>query len=951
MRVFTELLLITCILIKSSFLAAQSSSLIERQIKYLSGTDSKNTVTWDFFCTGGRKSGIWTKIEVPSCWEQQGFGIYNYGRDYYTYGKDFNYADEKGKYRVEFTVPSEWKEKLVYIVFEGSITDTEVKINGITAGPVHRGAFYRFRYDISDKLNFDGDNFLEVTVSKMSSNQSVNRAERFADYWIFGGIFRPVYLEALPVEHTQRIAIDARADGSFRADIFPGGISGKRELVVEILDDQGGTVETISSKILPKDSVITVNTRIGNPALWTSETPVLYTARIELKNKGTTLYRTTEKFGFRTIEVKHGDGIYINGKRIVMKGINRQSFWPETGRTLNPEINRNDVVLIREMNMNAVRCAHYPPDNEFLYCCDSLGLYVIDELAGWHDAYDTDIGEKLVREMVIRDVNHPSVIFWSNGNEGGHNMDLIDDYSMYDPSGRPVIHAHHRPGHGINGIECNHYPSYATLLSTLKDSLIFMTTEFLHCQNDGGGGAGLNDFWNVMRISEKSAGGFLWAFLDEGVSRTDRNNIIDVNGVNAPDGVLGPHREKEGSFYAIREIYSPIYIPKEEFDLTHIRSIRIQNRYDFINLRNCRFIWKLIDYHSQDDYDPGYTVKHTGKFTSPDIMPGAIGNMSISLPVNYNDYDALMVEAYDPKGNQVMNWTWKITPNREIVEDLRKGLALGPSIIAETDSILTITVNEISIVLSKQSGSLLAAKNLSNKFQNFGNGPQLVSGTAKFESISHYADDDGYVILVQYSGDMNYARWKVYEDGWVELQYEYSLAGNYQFSGISFSFPADHVMSAKWLGNGPYRVWKNRPQGGTFNVWENTFNNTQTGYFPWLYPEFKGYFSDICWMELNTVEGKFLMATDTDDLYIRLFDFYSLPGQIPHPDLPLGDISFLEHIPPTGTKMSMKINSLPEKLGPESEINPVNGTFKRTLYFYFGTLEKEMSNLIDSTND
>lgn len=919
----------------------QSSSLIEKQEEYLSGTDSKNTTTWDFFCTSGRKSGVWSKIEVPSCWEQQGFGLYNFGRDYFTYGEDFKYADEIGIYRFEFNVPSAWEEKLIYLVFEGSLTDTEVKINGNLAGPPHQGAFYQFRYDISDKLNFDGNNLLEVSVSKMSSNESVNKAERYADYWIFGGIFRPVYLEVLPKEYIQRIAIDAKADGSFRADIFPGGISGKRELVVEILDGQGDIVETVSSKILPKDSVITVYTRIENPELWTSETPDLYEARIRLENKEVTIYRTTEKFGFRTIEVKQGEGIYINGRRIVMKGINRQSFWPETGRTLSPEINLNDVLLIKEMNMNAVRCAHYPPDKEFLYYCDSLGLYVIDELAGWHDAYDTETGEKLVREMVIRDVNHPSVIFWSNGNEGGHNRDLIDDYAMYDPSGRTVIHAHHIPGHGINGIECNHYPSYAILLSTLKDSLILMTTEFLHCQNDGGGGAGLNDFWNVMRTSEKSGGGFLWALLDEGVTRTDRNGMIDVNGVNAPDGVLGPHREKEGSFYAIREIYSPIHIPTEDFNLIHIKSIRVQNGYDFTNLKDCRFTWKLIDYHSLRDYDPGYTVKHTGILAGCDIKPGETGDIPISLPLNYYNYDALMLEAYDPFGNQVMNWTWKITSNRETLNDLRKGSELGPSKLEETDSTLTITVNDISIVLSKRNGSLLMAKNLSNRFQNFGNGPQLISGTAKFESINHYVDDDGYIAEVEYSGDMKYARWKVCEDGWVELQYEYSLAGNCNFSGISFNFPEDHVMSAKWLGNGPYRVWKNRLQGGTFNVWENTYNNTQTGYLPWLYPEFKGYFSDICWMELNTVEGKFLMATDTDDLYIRLFDFYSLPGLVPHPDLPVGDISFLEHIPPTGTKMSMKINSLPEKFGPESEINKVNGTFKRTLYFYFGIPEIE----------
>ena len=126
----------------------------EKQIRYLSGTDNKNTVAWDFYCTGGRNSGKWTKIQVPSHWEQQGFGAYNYGRDYKTYGRNFRFADEQGLYKYNFNVPASWKDKQVFIVFEGSMTDTEVKVNGKSAGAIHQGAFYRFKYDITDKISF-----------------------------------------------------------------------------------------------------------------------------------------------------------------------------------------------------------------------------------------------------------------------------------------------------------------------------------------------------------------------------------------------------------------------------------------------------------------------------------------------------------------------------------------------------------------------------------------------------------------------------------------------------------------------------------------------------------------------------------------------------------------------------------------------------------------------------
>ena len=166
---------------KFLFLLVCTSSIAvkaqQKKIQYLSGTDTKRTVQWDFFCTAGRNSGEWRKIEVPSCWEQQGFGNYNYGRDYKTDGKNFRFYDEQGQYKYQFKVPATWKGQNVNIVFDGSMTDTEVKINGKSAGTIHQGAFYRFKYNITDKLFFGKPNLLEATVSKMSADASVNNAE------------------------------------------------------------------------------------------------------------------------------------------------------------------------------------------------------------------------------------------------------------------------------------------------------------------------------------------------------------------------------------------------------------------------------------------------------------------------------------------------------------------------------------------------------------------------------------------------------------------------------------------------------------------------------------------------------------------------------------------------------------------------------------------------------
>ncbi|RYU75330.1 glycoside hydrolase family 2 protein [Hymenobacter persicinus] len=909
-----------------------------RQVQYLSGTDNGHTATWDFFCTGGRRSGTWTTIQVPSCWEQQGFGSYNYGRDYKTYGKNFRFADEKGLYKHRFRVPAGWRQGPVFIVFEGSMTDTEVKLNGQLVGPVHQGAFYRFKYELTDKLRFDAENLLEVTVSKMSAEPTVNNAERLADYWVFGGIFRPVYLEAYPAQFAPHLALDARADGSFVARAELRGLRQSTAVRVDILDAQGRVVGTAAAVAAAADTAVQLRTRLAKPRLWTAETPNLYRARLTLTAAGQPLYQTTERFGFRTIEVRRGRGIFVNGVQIKLKGINRHSFWPETGRTLNDSIQLLDVRLLKEMNLNAVRMAHYPPDAQFLNLCDSLGLYVLDELAGWQKAYSTAAGAKLVREMVRKDLNHPSILFWSNGNEGGTNKNLDDDFAQHDLSRRPVIHAHHRPGNAFNGIDTNHYEDYYSTQKILADSLIYMPTEFLHAQDDGGGGTGLHDFWELHWAAPRSGGGFLWALLDEGLVRTDQRNRIDVNGVNAPDGVLGPHREKEGSFYAIREVFSPIKLNLTELPAKFRGIIPVENRYHFTNLSQCFFQYELVRYRQPGEAFAGSVGGPRGRISSPDVPPLGRGKLSVKLPADWQQYDALLVSAYDAQKNLVYKWSWKIRPNAALlVSIVRPAPAAAPAVqVTESDSVLVLAAAGITVGFDKRTGELTGIKGNSGNALSLAHGPVLVGGQATFAGLRHYAEAGGEVVEAAYRGDLQTVRWQLSPGGWLRLDYEYRLTGDFPFAGLSFTYPENYVLGARWLGKGPYRVWKNRLQGQLDNVWENAYNNTQTGAAPWLYPEFKGYFADITWLELNTVEGKFLVASPDPGLYVRLFDFYGLSGVKPFPALPPGNFSLLDAIPPLGTKLALNIDANTRNLGPSGELNHLQGAKRRTLYFFFG---------------
>jgi Beta-galactosidase/beta-glucuronidase len=815
------------------------------------------------------------------------------------------------------------------------MTDAEVRVNGQLVGPVHQGAFYEFKYDISKWLKFGGQNNVEVKVSKMSAENSVNRAERLADYWIFGGIYRPVYLACRPVENIDWTSIDAKADGSFRLAAHLNHPIAGRILQAELLDDQGNIVGTARGTISDKDSTLVLATQVKSPKLWTAETPDLYTVRLKIKKGDRAIYESSDKFGFRTIEVRKGDGIYLNGTKIKIKGINRHVFWPDYGRTTYPEADLLDVKLMKEMNLNAVRCSHYPPDKSFLRMCDSLGLYVIDELAGWQKAYATQAGKPLVKEMLIRDTNHPSIIFWSNGNEGGHNLDLVPEFAKYDISHRTVIHAHHKPGHAINGIDCNHYEDYYSTQKIVADSNIYMPTEFLHGLHDGGAAAGLADFWELHWNAKRGAGGFIWNYADEAVVRTDRDNQLDADGYNGPDGVLGPYRQKEGSAHALREIYSPVKIWMKDLPADFQGNIELENRYHFTNIRQCTFQWELLSFHERN---VGHTVVHSGTAQAPDIAPVAKGSLLLQLPADWKRADVLALRATDPHGAEIYRWTWPIKTNQSLLaESFADPIVSMPFEISDREEMLTIKTGAVALTFDQNTGLLAAVKSSKNSVLSFNNGPVLVRGEATFDHLSHRKQGADYVVEVYYKGALDRVQWKISPNGCVTLNYRYTLHGKYPFAGVSFDYPENLVTGIKWLGRGPGRVWKNRLQGQHFDVFEKQYNPTTTGRSPWIYPEFNGYYANVVWMELQTMEGSFMVGSPDKDLFVRLFDFYAIYGAQNHPRLPGGNISFLDRIPAIGSNLKTGAGNDVSNMGPSSEPNVLDGPLERTLYFYFGT--------------
>lgn len=923
-------------------LTAQTLPQTERQ--YLSGHGCDDTVEWDFFCTDGRNSGRWTKIGVPSCWELQGFGTYQYGISFY--GKAFpeGIAGEKGMYKYEFEVPEEFRGKQVSLVFEASMTDTEVKVNGRKAGSKHQGAFYRFSYNVTDLLKYGKKNQLEVTVSKESENASVNLAERRADYWNFGGIFRPVFLEVKPAVNLRHIAIDAQMDGSFRANCYTNISGDGMSIRAQILDGKGKKLADTTVPLKAGSDWTTLQLNVSAPALWTAETPNLYKAQFSLLDKGgKVLHHETETFGFRTIEVRESDGLYVNGVRINVRGVNRHSFRPESGRTLSKAKNIEDVLLMKGMNMNSVRLSHYPADPEFLEACDSLGLYVMDELGGWHGKYDTPTGVRLIEGMIERDVNHPSIIWWSNGNEKGWNIELDGEFHKYDPQKRPVIH----PQGNFSGFETMHYRSYGESQNYMRLPEIFMPTEFLHGLYDGGHGAGLYDYWEMMRKHPRCIGGFLWVLADEGVKRVDMDGFIDNQGNFGADGIVGPHHEKEGSYYTIKQLWSPVQVMNTAIDRNFDGKLSVENRYDYLNLNTCRFIWQQVKFPSVTDASNTTTrILKQGEVQGSDVAAHGVGVVDIKTSI-LPEADALFLTVIDKYGHELWRWTFPVDELNRETEQF--SASSGRASYTETEKGITVKANGRTFVFSKKDGQLKDVS-VNNRKISFANGPRFIGARradrsldqfynhddekakAKDRTYSEFTDaavftkldvkeEGGNLILTaNYKlGNLDKAQWTIHPDGMATLDYTYNFSGVVDLMGICFDYPEEQVLSKRWLGAGPYRVWQNRIHGTQYDIWENDYNDPIPGE-TFTYPEFKGYFGSVSWMSIRTKEGTISLTNETPDSYIGVYQPRDGRDRLLY-TLPESGISVLNVIPPVRNK----VNST-DLCGPSSQPKWVDGS-------------------------
>jgi len=553
----------------------------------------------DFYRTDIDDSS-WNTIPVPGMWELNGYGDPVYVNHGYAWNGNAPLCpptvpekdNHVGQYRTRFNVPSDWKGRDVVLTIGSATSNVRVWVNGKEAG-YSEDSKLQADFDITPYVK-PGENLLALEVFRWCDGTYLEDQ----DFWRLSGIARGVSLTALPRQRINDVRVKAGADGAYE---FSACITkGVRSL-----------------KFFVDGEEVPARGIWRNPRLWSAEIPNLYTLKVEAFDAKGKCHEVSLDFGFRTVEVV-GNQLYVNGQPVLFKGVDRHEMSPKGGYCLTREEMEEDITIMKRLNINAVRCSHYPNDPYWYSLCDRYGLYVIDEAnceshgMGYKEktlaivtSYEKSHLERTER-MIQRDFNHPSIIIWSLGNEGGYGpaFEKCYDLAKAMDSTRPVQYERALL-EGKSDIHCPMYYSPDACRRYLENNppKPFIMCEYSHAMGNSCGG--FKEYWDLARKYPVFQGGFIWDFVDQalrwpsGKSRTgyiyafggDFNrkdpsgNSFNCNGLIAADRSLHPHA------YEVQYQYQNIWASMDDPDSGEVD---LKNEFFFRDLSNVALHWEMV---------------------------------------------------------------------------------------------------------------------------------------------------------------------------------------------------------------------------------------------------------------------------------------------------------------------------------------------------------------------
>ncbi len=918
----------------------------------------------------------WDDIEVPGNWETQGYGTAIYLNHPYEFPRNQPYIPHDdnpvGSYRRDFEVPADWDGREVFIHFGAVKSAFYLWVNGEKVG-YSQGSKTPAEFNITELVR-SGNNTLAVEVYRWSDGSYLE----CQDFWRISGIERDVYLYATPKAHIRDFFVNAALDGSYedgrlsvtlqlrnygdgqteqrassgqaeqdaeaqgeevdgyRVDLrlvdgrLPSGREASGAAGAQAWEALATTtvveLSTAANPLPGRETAITFTADIPDVRTWTAETPELYTLLLEVSDAdGNLLEVISSRIGFRSVEIRDAQ-LLVNGRPVTIRGVNRHEHDPERGHAVPRESMVEDVRLMKEANVNAVRTAHYPNDPLWYELADEYGLYIVDEANIESHGYGYDPEETLGNKpewieshldrtirMVERDKNHPSIIGWSLGNEAGNGVVFEATYDWIkqrDPS-RPVQYerALTEPNTDI------YVPMYARIERLIRwaesdpDRPLIMC-EYAHAMGNSIGN--LQDYWDVIERYPVLQGGFIWDWVDQGLYRTDEitgERYFAYGGDFGDDpndqnflinGVIGAGREVNPHYWEVQKVYQPVDIRPADLALG---KVWVVNKHDVLDLAAFDMTW---------EYDIDGRTVEVGERRAPDVAAGERSELEIPLPqvrptATQEMFLTVRLHTREEAGllpaGHVIAWDQlKMPPAVDsAAAPVRGGTAPAAPELEETDEYVRVSGTEFSVEFDRRTGVMSSYVFQGNELVRTGPVPNYwraptdndignrmwqvsapwreATSDLSLNSLVVARMGDGSVALRARLNLPGFSRggavtsYYVHGNGAVRVEHRVEAGGGERPElprvGMSMTLPAefDHLT---WYGRGPHESYSDRKTSAAVGLWEAPVSEL---YHPYVRPQETGNRTDVRWAALTNDDGVGLLAVGEPLLNVSAYPF------------------------------------------------------------------------------
>lgn len=908
----------------TSYFAYESADAAGRGVKEQSSNFMSLNGTWKFFWVrdaDARPSDFWKTdfndkgwddMPVPGVWELNGYGDPIYVNVGYAWRNSFRNNPPEvpvannhvGSYRREVRVPADWQGKEIIAHFGSVTSNMYLWVNGRYVG-YSEDSKLEAEFDLTPYLKPGQANLIAFQVFRWCDGTYLEDQ----DFFRYSGVGRDCYLYARNKRQIADIRVTPDLDAQYRNGTLKIDLAmkGSGQVELELLDARR---KTVAAKTLKASGKVSETMQIEAPHKWTAETPYLYTLCATLKEGDKVLEVIPVKVGFRKIELKNAQ-ILVNGQPVLFKGANRHEMDPDGGYVVSPERMLQDIQLMKKFNLNAVRTCHYPDNNLWYDLCDEYGIYVVAEAN--IESHGMGYGETTLaknpsyakahmernQRNVQRAFNHPSIIFWSLGNEAGYgpNFEAAYDWVKAEDPSRAV--QYEQAGRkGKTDIYCPMYLGYDDCRRYSEDASAdkpLIQCEYAHAMGNSEGG--FKEYWDLVRKYPKYQGGFIWDFVDQSVRWTGKNGAMiyayggDFNRFDASDvnfcnnGLISPDRVPNPHMYEVGRIYQSIWTTLSE---------KLENDDVEINIYNENFFRDLSAYYMEWEVLKAGRVVRTGRVENLEVGPQQTVKLTLPLGHYCKRNESLLNVSYRLKNREGLLPAGHVVARDQLVLNPYKAPALElkackgydkPGVPAVQDNeynYLVVDGDAFRMEFNKQNGYLSKYEvnglemieegnalkpnfwraptdndfgaNLQQKYVAWKN-PEL-----KLIALTHRTEGENVVVEAAYdmpgvSAKLNLA-YVISPAGAVKVSQKMTtdkhakVANMFRF-GMQMAMPRAFE-TVEYYGRGPVENYSDRNHAADLGIYRQSVSSQ---FYPYIRPQENGTKTDIRWWKVLNAGG------------------------------------------------------------------------------------------------